>query len=357
MIILITALLTFSVLASSNLKFDGMIDTYYAYDSNHSHERAYTTQPSKHDNPSVNLAYAGVYFEQSNFRSRLALQAGDSVKRNTTNEPNGGKSGGLLSPRDFQEAYVGYQVNEKTWVDGGIYLGHIGAESWLSKDNWTYTRALNLDYVPYYAAGVRLEHRLSEKELFQVHLMNGWQNMSENNHAKAIAFQYKKDLSSDITFNYNNFLGDEEVVRNPVTGKFNPRFRTYQNFILKWKQNAQWSFLSAFDFGTQSQQNNDGVDTWQSLTFTARYTLHEDHHLASRISYYNDPHQTNISTGTANGFQVGDISLNYDFNLMKNFLWRTEVRAFKSKDKIYPTDSSSKNDWDSFLVTSLTFWI
>jgi hypothetical protein len=42
--------------------------------------------------------------------------------------------------------------------------------------------------------------------------------------------QYKKSLTSKLTFTYNNFLGDEKIVPNPETGKFNSRFRGYHNF-------------------------------------------------------------------------------------------------------------------------------
>jgi hypothetical protein len=152
-------------------------------------------------------------------------------------------------------------------------LGNIGAESWISKDNWTYSRALNLDYVPYYSAGLRIDHQIDNSHSFQFQIINGWQNMSENNEAKAIGMQYKMSFNPNLTFAYNNFLGDEKVVPNPETGKFNSRFRGYHNFIVQWLAADRWSYLAAIDFGHQSHWwlINWGFATqyglWQSLSY------------------------------------------------------------------------------------------
>lgn len=335
------------------VKIGGFLDTYYAYDFNQpkNHEREFTTQPVRHNEFNVNLAYIDAVINKENTRGRLALQWGQSVTKNTTGEPREGTTSGPDDSKIFQEAYVGKKLNEKTWIDGGIFLGNIGAESWISKDNWTYTRALNLDYVPYYSAGVRLEHQLSEKEIVQIQVLNGWQNMSENNQGKAVGMQYKNFIAKKMTFAYNNFFGDEEVV------SANPRFRAYHNFILQWEVNEQWGYLAAFDIGHQSQQNNDGIDPWFATTFTVKRVLNPKESIAIRAEYYNDRHQANIITNTPNGFQVIGLSTNYDQKLDETSLWRTELRGFKSVDEIYPEGTSGKNDLDGFIVTSLSIWI
>ena len=337
----------------SPLKFGGFLDTYYAYDFNNpaNREREYTTQPVRHNEFNVNLAYVDATLNKENLRGRLALQMGQSVTKNTVGEPRLGSTSGPQDAKIFQEAYLGKRIGEKTWIDVGIFLGNIGAESWISKDNWTYTRALNLDYVPYYSSGIRLEHFLNEKESLQFQVLNGWQNMSENNNAKAIGMQYKNLLSERSTFTYNNFFGDEQVVST------RSRFRAYHNFIFKFLHSERWQYLMAFDIGHQSQQNNKGVDAWYTSTITVRRVLDSIRSLALRMEYYNDRHQANVVTGTPQGFQVMGSSLNYDQKLDETALWRTELRGFYSKDGIFPATSQSKNRWDGVLVSSLSFWL
>lgn len=66
--------------------------------------------------------------------------------------------------------------------------------------------------------------------------------------------------------NYSNNLYPipiyEEVVPNQTNNTFQPRFRSYHNFIFQWLYSDKWQYLSSFDFGHQSQQENDGVDGW-----------------------------------------------------------------------------------------------
>lgn len=348
-ILLNTCFSLISMAAELPVTFGGFIDSYYAYDFNRpgDHERDFTTQPVRHNEFNVNLAYLEGIVAREKTRGRLALQFGNSVTRNYSSETHA---------KYLQEAYVGKKISPRTWIDGGIFLGNIGAESWVSKNNWTYSRSLNLDYVPYYSAGVRVDHQFSSTRTGQFHIINGWQNISENNSGKAFGMQFKEIISDTLIFTYNNFFGDEEVVPDPKTGKYNSRFRSYHNFILQWNLNEKWQFLGTLDFGHQAQQSNNGSDGWGATTLTVRRVINERKAVAVRAEYYADPHQANVSTGTENGFRVTSLSMNFDQKIDKNALWRTELRGFKSKDEIYPAERNGKSSYNGFLVTSLAVW-
>lgn len=81
--------------------------------------------------------------------------------------------------------------------------------------------------------------------------------------------------------------------------------------------------------------------------------LDEISSMGYRVEYYLDNHQSNIVTGTPNGFQVASLSVNYDKELAKETLWRTEARGFYSKDELSPQSSNYSNRWDGLIVTSL----
>ncbi len=295
---------------------EAFVDTYYMWDLSRPEKRAFTTQPLRHDQPSVNLAHLGFRLETSHWRSRVVLQAGDSVERNAILEPG--------IEKYIQEAYVGYRINPRTWLDGGIYLGHIGMESWISKDNPTYSRSLMLDYVPYYASGLRLDHQVNDHSGFQLHLMQGWQIVSETNSAKSAGLQYRwKD------FTYNNFLGDENVYPDEPT-----RFRHYHNFIVKFD-----SLTMSFDIGQEED------DTWGALAGVLRQVLNETQSLAFRLEHYFDPKGANVGTR----FITQSASVNFD-QTFERLLWRNELRGFYSEERVYP----DKKHWDAFIVTSLS---
>lgn len=327
------------------ISFGGFLDTYLAYDFNQpqNQRRTFTTQPARHLEPNINLAYVEAKLQKEKIRSRLALQFGNSVDENTVSEPN-------QDLKHFQEAFVGAKITSNTWVDMGIFLGHVGAESWISKDNWTYSRALMLDYVPYYSAGLRLQHKISAQDSIQFQLLNGWSNMGENNQSKAVGMQYHKTLGEELQFTYNNFFGDEEV-----TGP-QARFRGYHDFILKWLYSDRWQFMAAFDIGHQAQQKNDGINAWWASAITVRRILTPRQRLAFRAEYYHDPHEANVLTSTAHGFQVVGASLNFDQDLDQRVMWRTELRGLHSKDRVFPRRVHKRSYMDSVLVTSLSVW-
>jgi len=146
--------------ADTSLKvtIGGFIDGYYAYDFDRppTIDRSFfggalfTTQPARHDEFNVNLAYVEANISGNRVHGRLALQAGTSVQDNYNSEPNIGIVSGPLLSRLLQEAYAGYQVAQNLWVDAGIFYSNAGLEGWVSKDNPTYTRSLVADYSPYY---------------------------------------------------------------------------------------------------------------------------------------------------------------------------------------------------------------
>lgn len=324
--------------------FDAFLDSYYAWDFNapESRERLYTTQAQRHNEPNINLAHAGISLKKENIRGRFALQGGNSVTANTSNEANP-KLGHI------QESYVGVKLGERTWIDAGIYLGHIGMESWISKNNMTYTRSLLLDYVPYYALGARVSHDPDDTTHLEFHVLNGWGNISETNSAKAIGLQVKKNFGF-YTLTYNNFLGDEKIYADQKS-----RFRTYHNFIAEIGIREDLKFKGSVDFGTQSEQQKKGTDLWSAVALVLQKKLDQKNFVAWRAEYYSDPDEANVKTGTPYGFQVVSASINFDHHFQESVLWRTELRGFSSRDKIYPGGKNSFHKYDGALVTSLSF--
>ena len=107
---------------SFRVTFGGFVDTYYAYDfgtpptldRSFSGGATFTTQPARHNEFNVNLAYVEALVSAHRIRGRLALQAGTSVQSNYGAEPTVGVISGPSLSRLLQEAYAGYQVTPST---------------------------------------------------------------------------------------------------------------------------------------------------------------------------------------------------------------------------------------------------
>jgi hypothetical protein len=74
--------------------------------------------------------------------------------------------------------------------------------------------------------------------------------------------------------------------------------------------------------------------------------------VAVRGEYYNDENGIIIATGTPNGFQTFGYSLNFDYKISDNVMWRIEGRGLSSKDKIFTLDNKVSNQ-NYFVTTSI----
>lgn len=329
--------------ASAEGSFFGFVDTYYAWDFNPSADRlrTNTTQPIKHDTFSTNLAMVGYKFEKEKFRSVLTLQAGDSVDANYFPEVKAG-----ARVKNFQEAYVGYSLAENLWMDAGIYLGHIGNESWISGYNWNYSRSLQLDYVPYYTSGVRFSGKHGKND-WQFHIMNGWQRINEDNHGKAIGTSYTW-LNNGYTITYNTQVGHEIVPGTNTSG-----LRTYQN--VHWELPGKFiDWRMAVDVGTQNIPHKEKAIVWGATSSQWRFKFNEVLNFASRLEYFHDARGAINFTGVPGNFRVAGASINGDYLIQKGMMLRMELRHLQAADPIYAHKAKSIES-DTFYTTSLSF--
>jgi len=109
-----------------------------------------------------------------------------------------------------------------------------------------------------------------------------------------------------------------------------------------------------FDIGVeQSAKSSSDMKTWFNPTFILRYTPTVKTAVAVRSEYYNDRHGVIIASDTPNGFKTWGFSVNFDYNIINNLLWRIEVRSLRSKDAIFIPNNDSASNNNTFITTSL----
>jgi hypothetical protein len=326
--------------------FGGFVDTYYAYDSNNpwDRDRPIFTQAKRNNEFNINLAYLDAKVNSDRVRGRFALQTGTSVQANYFSEPSVGAVSGFSLSRMIQEAVAGYRVTDRLWIDAGIYSAPLGSESFISRDNWNYTRSLDADLSPYYQSGVRAIYQWSDAVSTQFHITNGWGNFSENNDNKAFEFQFAYVPRPDFSLTYNGFFGNE------VTDVL----RTYNQVIVKTALSGVFQVLLTCSIGTQGKKDYSGTYTWQSANILGYYQLSKKVSLGLRTEYYSDKNQIIVTTFTPNGFRAWGGSVNLDVLPVSNLLWRTEFRQLWTQDDIFTTsDPLHLSSHDSLIVTSI----
>jgi hypothetical protein len=314
--------------------FGGFVDAYYAYDfgrpptldRSFAGGATFTTQPTRHNEFNINLAYVDAVLAGPRIRGRLALQAGTSVQSNYGAEPAVGAISGSSLSRHIQEAFAGYQVTPALWVDGGIFYSHMGMESWASKDNLAYTRSLTAEYSPYYSSGVRAFWQMTPKLVARVDVVNGWQNISETNTDKGGGLRLDFNPSSTVSLSYYNFFNGE-------TGG---RLRTFNGVGAKLTPNSRLTLLGQFDVGSIDGSDGDESSNWYGFTAMARAGLTDKVALVGRVERFDDEDQVNIATGLDDPFKGNGFSIGLDVTPHAKFLWRTELRAFSNNNAVFP---------------------
>jgi hypothetical protein len=269
---------------------------------------------------------------------------GTSVEANYSTEPVRGQFSNVDMVKHIQEAYAGTKIGENTWIDVGIFFSHIGLESFVSRDNMTYTRSFTADFSPYYQAGVRIQHQFSEKLSGELLVLNGWQIVTDDNSDKALGTKLAYAFSDDSTLSYSTFIGREA------------EFRHFHNFVYQTVLSDRLTLAAQADVGFQKKATGSGDSTWYGAVLMSNYALNETTVLTNRLEYYSDEDQVIVNTGTLSGFEVWSASVGIDRQLNDRAVWRTEVRYFSAKDEIYPDNGSLTKD--STLVVSsigLTF--
>lgn len=336
------------------IQFGAFIDTYYSHNLNKPKvtERNYTTQADRNDEFNINLAHIEAKLETDRYRGRVALQYGTSVNANYLGESTNQRLSNQFSVRNIQEAYAGMKIAKNTWLDGGIYFSPIGFESWISGNNWLYTRAMILDYVPYYTTGFRLTHELSSKLSLQFHLMNGWSIVTDNNRNKSFGFQVAYKPTSSLNLTYNLFIGNEAPTSSVtrangetiLESRGNAReTRYYHNFIAQYDFSPKFSVASSFDVGFQrnpfsleynpiltslnpeyfqstgtpsyvKREAGDAFKQWYNGTIWLTYKFLEEWRISTRLERYVDFFRGDASDSTVKTTNVAIAKSSEIFN-------------------------------------------
>lgn len=325
-------------LAVKNFSVGGFVDAYYAYDvaKPPSRDRSFTTQPLRHNEFNLNLALVDLKYVSDKTHGRVALQTGTYVQSNYAAEP------GLL--QNIHEASAGFSPSGSWWLDAGIFASHIGCESAISRDNYNYSRSLMAEYSPYYEAGVRLSGPVSPKATLGLLVLNGWQNIRETNGDKAVGTQLQIKPSDAVLVNWSTFIGNE------APDSAATQTRIFNDFYVQARLARGVEAYFMFDVGFQKRPTG-GYARWVSPALVMRFTASPSVKIGARVEYYADREQVIVATGTPNGFQTFGASVNIDYAVSDNFLFRVEGRGFQSKDRVYPS-SKGPRDTDGFVTMS-----
>lgn len=158
---------------ASPLTISGYAEAYYGYDLNKpadNNRHGFLYSHNRHNEFTINLAFLKASYTTERLRANLTIATGTYMNANYAAEP------GVL--KNVFEGNIGYKISKSKnlWFDIGILPSHIGFESAISKDCWTWTRSLVAENSPYFESGATLSYTTDNgKFTISALALNGWQ--------------------------------------------------------------------------------------------------------------------------------------------------------------------------------------
>ena len=328
----------------SKIKLLAYADAYYQYDFNKAADKlrpAFLYNFKKHDQLDVNLALVKASIEINKFRANIGIMAGNYAKFNLAAEPE--------FFRYVYEANIGYQLSDKISIDLGILPSHIGCESAMAKDNWNLSRSMLAENSPYYETGIKLNYKANDTWMFSLLVLQGWQNIKDHNSSKAAGTQIVFTPNENMIFNSSSFIGNER----PDSAK---QLRLFNNFHFTYKISEKLKTLFMLDLGMEKKIDKTGYNKWMGTALLLQYSFTKKLAIGARGELYKDKAGVVISNYLPAKFETMGIALNLDYQPIKSFVIRGEIRSLHATDKIFIRDNEPRQSNFSILTSVAVFF-
>lgn len=268
------------------IRLSGFVDVYVAYNANRPASRdnflpGTGSTAKKANELGLNLVAVEAVKDPAPLGFRVVLNWGNGTEVVHAGEPTGNAIGPEVW-KVVQYASISWKVpGSEVLLEGGIFPCHVGAEAYFSKDNAHYTRSFVAEYTPWYQAGVKVSAPLGTGFTGQIHVLNGWQMVGDNNNGKTIGAGLGW-TSAAIDIGLNG-LGGPELPDDTA------HWRTLGDLVVTWRAMPSLTLTGELDAGSQSRPGLDAA-TWWGAFVSARATLTETSAIAVRAERFSDPH-------------------------------------------------------------------
>jgi hypothetical protein len=269
---------------------------------------------------------------------RVDLQAGPTAEIVNSFEP-----GGLEFLKNIEQAYGSYLFGSKLQVDVGKFVTPAGAEVIETKDNWNYSRSLLFALaIPYYHAGLRATVPVSDKVTLSGMLVNGWNDVEDNNSGKTWGVGAILKPSAKVSL-AQNFIGGPEQVGDA----HDKRFLT--DTTLTVTPTDKLSLMANYDYGKDKVLGTDVK--WQGIALYAKVQATPAWALTPRFEWFDDA--DGFATGTVQ--KVKELTITSEQKLGGKLVTRIEYRRDFSDQEFFTSKTGGPRRSQSNITIGLIY--
>lgn len=334
----------------NNTSVTGFVDTYYGYNFNQPNNRTNSFRAFDAPNNQFSLNMIELIFDKppdaqgSRLGYHLSFGYGNAM-----NAVNATDAGGLGFAQYLKEGYLTYlaPVGKGLQIDVGKFVTPMGFEVIESKDNWNYSRGLLFTYaIPFYHFGVRTKYTFNDKVSIGADLVNGWNNVVDNNTGKTGCLTLTLTPTKKFSLVQNYMIG-------PEMANTNSHFRQLSDTTATYNPTAKLSLAVNYDYGRGDMPVGFIAPAWwQGVAGYLRYAFNDDWAWSNRYEYYDD--HSGFTLGTAVPSHINEVTTTFEKKIHKNLISRLEYRYDASNNPIF-IKGSSLTDNQSTLELGLIY--
>ncbi len=261
-------------------------------------------------------------------------------------------SAGLVSsagddPFDITEAYMSYtaQVGKGLRIDFGKFVTYHGAEVIEAIDSPNYSRSFLFNYaIPFTHTGVKASYTFSDAVSASFHIVNGWDNSTDNNSGKTLGLSIGLTPSEKIS-GYINYMTGPEKSDNTRDN------RSLLDLVATIKPIKPLSFILNYDYGQEDHSTlSGGTATWSGLAGIVKYDFNDTYSLSVRGEYFDD--KDGVRTLTAQ--KLTEITVTPEIRTASGLILRPEYRHDISDKESF--DNNTKKSQDTIALGAMYRW-
>jgi hypothetical protein len=240
---------------------------------------------------------------------------------------------------DLFQAFVSYiaPVAKGIRIDAGKFATHMGYEVVEGRDSYGDNASRSLLFgwaIPFTQTGLRVSYPFSEKLSAQVHLVNGWDDVKDNNSAKSFGAQLLYTPSPSISAALNVVSGPEKA------GNTADR-RDALDFWASWKATERLTLAVNADTGAEQNDLPDGGRaTWSGVAIYAGYRFTDRLSLNLRAELFRD--RDGARTGVSQTLR--EVTLTPEWKLGKDIRVRGDLRYDRSDEPVFARRDGHSRD-------------
>ena len=338
-----------------DVEVSGLVDGYYSYNNNKvdmfTQGRAFDVRHN-----AFSLQLAKVTLERKNSKEnplgfRVDLGVGETVDR-VISVSDASRND---ATKHVLQAYASYvtPIGNGLALEFGKFYTPVGAEVIETKDNFNYSRGWLFTYGPYYHVGLRAKYAVNDKVAVTGFLVNGWDNLFENNvnTGKTGGLQLALTPHKKFALTQTYLVGKEAPLANVPAVSRRDNVRHVADTVASFFVNDKFTLLGNFVYGADG--DNDGRrGNWTGFAGYFKYAFTKHLAFSPRFEVLRD--RDGLRTGT--GQTIRDITLTQEVKLLDNFVTRFEFRRDFSDQNFFTNSRGVARDNQNTFIIGLSYF-